>query len=107
MHSLTDGKNTIYAKMTRISAGFGFSDKPQPKYGFNYTTDGEDSFTFLCFTGNDRHHLRVYMLQKAHGVIISLGNIHSDTKMQSQFRVMTNIALAAILLFVSLYDWQG
>jgi len=24
-----------------VSAGFGFSDKPQPKYGFDYTLDGK------------------------------------------------------------------
>jgi hypothetical protein len=27
------------------SAGFGFSDKPQPKYGFDYTLDGKVTHT--------------------------------------------------------------
>ena len=28
--------------------GFGFSDKPQPKYGFDYTLDGKHFRTHLC-----------------------------------------------------------
>jgi hypothetical protein len=38
-----------------VSAGFGFSDKPQPKYGFDYTLDGKITYTCRLFSFDSKH----------------------------------------------------
>jgi hypothetical protein len=42
-----------------VSAGFGFSDKPQPKYGFDYTLDGKMIVTHTDYSVSPNNALSI------------------------------------------------
>ena len=88
-----------------LSAGFGFSDKPQPKYGFDYTLDGKMIETYWLFC------LPKYMHSQQHNDInsyfseytASLGSLINAVAPDKLSIVVQVLLIVTVFMYASLW----